>query len=304
MTSFEDWARERRGHFEAAAERALPAGVFPELLQEAMRWSVLGGGKRVRPLLAYAAGELTQAPEPAVDAAALALEFIHSYSLVHDDLPCMDNDSLRHGRASTHAKYGFAEGVLAGDALQAEAFRVLASGAVPGARLQRLVRLLAEGAGARGMCGGQWLDIKATGAGVSGPGLEDLKRLHAMKTGALIRAAVLMGAASGEERLAVPELFEALSRYGSAVGLAFQIVDDILDVTADTATLGKSAGKDREEGKATYVSLLGLDEARRLAAEAGREAAAVLDGLERDPRYAGKTRRLEELARFVVSRGR
>lgn len=300
--SFESWMKAGQARFEKAADAAFPADEFPELLFEAMRWSVLGGGKRVRPLLAYAAAELTRAGEKETDAVALALECIHSYSLVHDDLPCMDNDVLRHGKASTHAKYGFAEGVLAGDALQAEAFAFLASGAIPAPRLPRLVKLLADGAGARGMCGGQWADIKCTGEAAAKTTPAELKRLHAMKTGALIRAAVLMGAACGEEAYATEELLSKLSRFSRALGLAFQVVDDILDVTADTATLGKTAGKDAEEGKATYVTLLGLDEAKRLAREAGEEALAALSEIEADPRYAGRTARLAQIARFVVSR--
>ena len=299
---FESWMKERQAHFESVADRGLPPEGFPGELREAMRWSVLGGGKRVRPLLAYAAAALTEAPADAADAVALALECIHCYSLVHDDLPCMDNDLLRHGKASTHAKYGFAEGVLAGDALQAEAFAALASGAVPASRLPRLVALLAEGAGARGMCGGQWADIKCTGLDGRRITEPELRRLHSMKTGALIRSAVLMGAAAGSERLADEALLERLKRYSEALGLAFQVVDDVLDVVGDTATLGKTAGKDAEEGKATYVTLLGLERAKSLAIEAERQALEALAGIEADPRYAGRTRRLAQIARFIVSR--
>lgn len=299
---FDAWMRERQAHFESVADRMLPPEGFPEGLRDAMRWSVLGGGKRVRPLLAYAAAELTEAPGVAVDAAAFALECIHSYSLVHDDLPCMDNDLLRHGKASTHAKYGFAEGVLAGDALQAEAFAALAGGAIPAGNVPQLVALLAEGAGARGMCGGQWADIKCTGLGAPRIGEPELKRLHAMKTGALIRSAVLMGAACGSGELADEALLSKLRRFSEALGLAFQVVDDVLDVEGDTATLGKTAGKDAEEGKATYVTLLGLAKAKALAKEAEGEALAALSEIETDPRYAGRTLRLAQIAKFVVSR--
>lgn len=303
--SFELWMKERQAHFERVAEEGIPGEKeFPEGLHEAMRWSILEGGKRVRPLLCYAASALTAADPASADAAALALECIHSYSLVHDDLPCMDNDMMRHGKASTHAKFGFAEAVLAGDALQAEAFEVLAAGAVPAERVPGLVKLLAFAAGSRGMCGGQAVDLALTGTGGAGVGLPELRRLHSMKTGALIRAAVLMGAACGKAELDTPALREDLSAYGSAIGLAFQVIDDILDVTGDTATLGKTAGKDAEEEKATYVSLLGLEGARALAREARDEALAALSRIEGLPQYAGKTLRLREIADFVVSRDR
>ena len=244
--SFMDWMKERQAHFESVAEVGIPGSdVFPQGLHEAMRWSILEGGKRVRPLLCYAASAITRAKPEAADAAALSLECIHSYSLVHDDLPCMDNDLLRHGKASTHAKFGFAEAVLAGDALQAEAFRVIADAPVEPRSAVRLTRILAEAAGSRGMCGGQAYDLSLTGSRNAAIALEDLRRLHAMKTGALIRAAVLMGAVSGD----IPEaderqLLDALSDFGRSIGLAFQVVDDVLDVTGSAETLGKTAGKD------------------------------------------------------------
>ena len=298
---FHGWMRERQAHFERVAQEAIPPGTaFPGMLHEAMRWSVLGGGKRVRPLLAYAAAEVTRAREKDADAVALALECIHSYSLVHDDLPCMDNDMMRHGKASTHAKFGFAEAVLAGDALQAEAFAVLARGIGEGAKAAALCGLLAEAAGSRGMCGGQAVDLALTGKRSGGVGLEELRRLHAMKTGALIRAAVLMGAECGDGAIAT-RARPALSEFGSRIGLAFQVIDDILDVTGDAATLGKTAGKDEAEGKPTYVSLLGLEEARRLARESCEAALPALDEAGAVP-GAGSTRRLSEIARYIVRR--
>ena len=298
---FRGWMKERQAHFERLAGARLPArDDFPGSLHEAMRWSLLEGGKRVRPLLAYAASIATRADESDADAVALALECIHSYSLVHDDLPCMDNDMMRHGKASTHAKFGFAEAVLAGDALQAEAFASLCRGVKDGAKAARLCAMLAEAAGSRGMCGGQAVDLALTGMRSRGVELPELKRLHAMKTGALIRASVLMGAACGDPGLARQAL-PALSDFGAAVGLAFQVIDDILDVTGDAAKLGKTAGKDEAEGKPTYVSLLGLGEARRLA---GETAGAALQALSAAEQVCGpgSTRRLAEIARYVVGR--
>ncbi len=304
--SFMDWMKERQAHFESVAEVGIPGSdVFPQGLHEAMRWSILEGGKRVRPLLCYAASAITRAKPEAADAAALSLECIHSYSLVHDDLPCMDNDLLRHGKASTHAKFGFAEAVLAGDALQAEAFRMIADAPVEPRSAVRLTRILAEAAGSRGMCGGQAYDLSLTGSRNAAIALEDLRRLHAMKTGALIRAAVLMGAVSGD----IPEaderqLLDALSDFGRSIGLAFQVVDDVLDVTGSAETLGKTAGKDEAEEKPTYVSLLGLEGARSLAQQSCSEALAALDQIESLPGYAGSTKRLAEIAGYVVNRDR
>ena len=304
--SFRDWMKERQAHFESVAEAGIPGSdVFPQGLHEAMRWSILEGGKRVRPLLCYAASAITRAKPEAADAAALSLECIHSYSLVHDDLPCMDNDLLRHGKASTHAKFGFAEAVLAGDALQAEAFRVIADAPVEPRSAVRLTRILAEAAGSRGMCGGQAYDLSLTGSRNAAIAIEDLRRLHAMKTGALIRAAVLMGAVSGD----IPEtderkLLDSLSDFGRAIGLAFQVVDDVLDVTGSAETLGKTAGKDEAEEKPTYVSLLGLEGARSLAQQSCSEALAALDQIESLPGYAGSTKRLAEIAGYVVNRDR
>ena len=189
--SFRDWMKERQAHFESVAEAGIPGSdVFPQGLHEAMRWSILEGGKRVRPLLCYAASAITRAKPEAADAAALSLECIHSYSLVHDDLPCMDNDLLRHGKASTHAKFGFAEAVLAGDALQAEAFRVIADAPVEPRSAVRLTRILAEAAGSRGMCGGQAYDLSLTGSRNAAIAIEDLRRLHAMKTPTDLRSII------------------------------------------------------------------------------------------------------------------
>lgn len=294
---FELWARERQSQFEVAAQAALPAAdQVPLRLHQAMRYAVLDGGKRVRPLLVYAAAELAGATPQAADCAALAVEYVHAYSLVHDDLPCMDNDSLRRGKPTVHVAFDEATAMLAGDALQAEAFAVLADPVLPAARQARLMGLLARAAGTSGMCGGQAIDLAAVGRQI---GLAELERMHTMKTGALLKASVLMGAACGEE---TPELCAALSAYGDALGLAFQIVDDVLDVEANSSTLGKTAGKDAAQGKPTYVSLLGLAEARDWARRLHAEALAALAPIENESGVRGQALRLRQLADFIVAR--
>ena len=239
---FQRWMKERVSHFEWFAEKMLPqTGIGAKRLVGAMRYSLLGGGKRIRPLLCYAAGTVSGAPEEVLDRAALALEMIHSYSLVHDDMPSMDNDTLRRGRATTHVRYGEAMAMLAGDALQTEAFTVLSSPSVPPEAAQRLVQTLARAAGVWGMCGGQALDLEMVG---QKPGAAELSRMQAMKTGAMIMAAVLMGAQSGIWTALGDQAKAGLAAYADALGVAFQVVDDILDCTQDTMTLGKTAGKD------------------------------------------------------------
>lgn len=295
--SFERWARERQTHFEVAAEAALPpADQVPNRLHQAMRYAVLDGGKRVRPLLVYAAAELVDAPAAAADCAALAVEYVHAYSLVHDDLPCMDDDRLRRGKPTVHVAFDEATAMLAGDALQAEAFAVLADAALPAERQARLMGLLARAAGTSGMCGGQAIDLAAVGRQID---LAELERMHTMKTGALLKASVLMGAACGAEN---PARIAALSAYGDALGLAFQIVDDVLDVEANSSTLGKTAGKDAAQGKPTYVSLLGLAEARDWARRLHAEALAALAPLENESGVRGQALRLRQLADFIVAR--
>jgi len=286
------WSAERL----ARVERALEGWVgidAPAGLGEAMRYAVLDGGKRLRPLLVLAASEAVGGNAQAALRAACAVELIHAYSLVHDDMPCMDNDVLRRGKPTVHVKYGEAGALLAGDALQALAFELLTpeDGSVPDAMQARLCRLLARAAGSAGMAGGQAIDLASVGVRL---GEAQLREMHRLKTGALLLGSVLMGAACGELTLAEGE---ALGTYGAAIGLAFQVVDDILDVTADSATLGKTAGKDAEQDKPTYVSILGLARSRAYAQELLAQAQTALDasGLR-------ETRALRALADMVVHR--
>ena len=292
--AFVHWMRDAGERFDAAAAEMLPAADEPpERLHRAMRYAVLGGGKHVRPLLVYAAGEVTAADAEALDRAALAVEYVHAYSLVHDDLPCMDDDVLRRGRPTVHVEFDEATAMLAGDALQAEAFKVIADGALPASQTASLMRELAHAAGTRGMCGGQALDLAAVGHTLS---LAELERMHRMKTGALLRASVLMGALSGRSALLTECTREALARFGDAIGLAFQIVDDVLDVSADTDTLGKTAGKDAAHSKPTYVSALGVDAARALSL---RLRAQALDAI---AQLGPRATRLRDLADLIVCR--
>jgi len=258
-TVFAAWTQAKRARVESVLDRALPAGEGATArLADAMRYATLGGGKRMRALLAYAAGEFAGANEDAVDAAAAAVEMIHAYSLVHDDLPSMDDDTMRRGRPTCHVAFGEATALLAGDGLQSQAFAVLARAPVRDAAAA--CAILATASGLDGMAGGQAIDLEATGRALDEAALE---RMHRMKTGALIRAAVRLGAAAG--RPLDDRARAALDDYAAAAGLAFQVVDDILDVEGSTATLGKTAGKDAAQGKATYVSLLGLEGARAKA---------------------------------------
>ena len=257
------WMQSVQANVEATLESALPvAGTEPARLHEAMRYAVLGGGKRVRPLLVYAAGAVFDAPLPALAHAAAAVEMIHAYSLVHDDLPCMDDDALRRGKATVHVQYDEATALLVGDALQSHAFEVLSDPAAEIApeRQIAMLRLLAEAAGSRGMCGGQAIDLDSVGLALDRAQLE---QMHRLKTGALLRASVLLGAMCGTSLDAGEQA--ALDAYAQAIGLAFQVVDDVLDATADSATLGKTAGKDAADNKPTYVTILGLQPSRALA---------------------------------------
>ncbi|RDU98961.1 polyprenyl synthetase family protein [Trinickia dinghuensis] len=291
--TFEEWTRAVLARVETALERYLPAtAIEPARLHEAMRYAVLGGGKRVRPLLVHAAGELTGARPEALEAASAALEMIHVYSLVHDDMPCMDDDDLRRGKPTVHVQYDEATALLVGDALQSQAFIVLTDETALDTRAQAsLVRELAVASGSIGMAGGQAIDLASVGLALTRPQLETM---HRMKTGALLRASVRMGALAGT----VPdaEVLRALDVYAAAVGLAFQVVDDILDVTTDSATLGKTAGKDAMAGKPTYVSIIGLDASRALAAQLRRDAHDALAP------FGERARRLAELADLVVNR--
>ena len=254
----DDLLEQWRARVEQALEAALPAvAQSPQRLHQAMRHSVLGGGKRLRPLLVYAAGRCTGADIARLDAPAAAVELVHAYSLVHDDLPAMDDDALRRGQPTTHIAFDEASAILAGDALQALAFELLAHADVDPGIAVGWLRSLSAAAGAAGMCGGQALDIAATGTGQDQAGLE---RMHGLKTGALIRSAVHMGALAGSDDAAT---LDGLDRFAELLGLAFQVRDDILDIEADSATLGKTAGKDQAQDKSTYPALLGLDGARQ-----------------------------------------
>ncbi|KAF1716561.1 polyprenyl synthetase family protein [Pseudoxanthomonas wuyuanensis] len=256
---------------EAALQRALPAAQSePQRLHAAMRHAVLAGGKRMRPLLVYATGALFDADDALLDAPAAAVELIHAYSLVHDDLPAMDDDDLRRGQPTVHIAFDEATAILAGDALQTRAFEVLAQAGAPAALRVEWLAALAAASGASGMCGGQALDIDATGASQA---LEALQRMHALKTGALIRAAVRMGAMAGN---ADTDTLSRLDGFASALGLAFQVRDDILDVEASSEQLGKTAGKDAAQAKSTYPALLGMAGAKAKLDELARAMQAAL----------------------------
>ncbi len=264
---------EYRSRVEAALEALLPsARLHPARLHEAMRYAVLGGGKRLRPALVYAAGELAGAAPEALDAPACAVELIHAYSLVHDDLPAMDDDDLRRGRPTCHRAFGEAMAILAGDALQALAFQALAAAPAPAPPVRlRMVALLARAAGSRGMAGGQALDLLAAGRRLDAAQVEDI---HIHKTGALIRASVMLGALAAG---AAPQaLLDRLDHFAKVVGLAFQIRDDLLDVEGRPEETGKASGQDAAREKATYPAAVGLDAARERLEELVSEALATL----------------------------
>ena len=287
-------ARYRARANQALDQRLPAADLHPGDLHQAMRYAVLGGGKRLRPILAYAAGVAVGAELDVLDAPACALECIHAYSLIHDDLPAMDDDDLRHGQPSCHKAYGEALAILAGDALQALAFQILAQDTslnVPPAVRLRMLGVLIQAAGSRGMVGGQAIDLAAVGRMLT---LAELENMHIHKTGALIRASVLLGALS--QPAVDPILLERLDRYAKCIGLAFQIRDDILDEIGDAATLGKTPGADRVRNKPTYPALLGLDGAREHARILYDEARMALDtlGAEADP--------LRWIAAYIVER--
>jgi farnesyl diphosphate synthase len=291
VVAFSDWVEAALARFERVADRQLPAvSTRPERLHEAIRYAVLQGGKRVRPLLVLAAGEVVDAPAAGLDCAALAVEYVHVYSLIHDDLPCMDDDVLRRGKPTVHVAFDEATAMLAGDALQAEAFRVLAEAPLTAEVRAALMHELALAAGTTGMCGGQAIDLAAVGVPLT---LADLEQMHRMKTGALLRAAVRMGALTGSATAAT---LAALDRYAQAIGLAFQVIDDVLDVESTAAVLGKTPGKDAERGKPTYVSMLGLPAARDWA---GRLRAEAFDALRA---FDQRADRLRQLADFIVLR--
>src|SRR5690606_31907577 len=284
-----------RARIDAALTRVLPApDASPERLHAAMRHAVLLGGKRMRPLLVHATGAMFDVDPATLDAPAVAIELLHAYSLVHDDLPAMDDDAMRRGQPTVHVAFDEATAILAGDALQSLAFQALADASVPAPVCVELVATLAAVSGAAGMCGGQALDLQATGNGhgLSAAGLE---RLHALKTGALIRAAVRMGALCGGAD--GPALL-ALDRYADALGLAFQVRDDLLDIEGDAAVLGKDTGKDTALDKATFPALLGMDASR----ERLRELAATMEAALAS--FGERAGMLRELGRLAVERDR
>ncbi|MEE8328277.1 MAG: farnesyl diphosphate synthase [Nitrosomonadaceae bacterium] len=291
---FQGWARAHQSRIETSLETLLPTKKFsPERLHDAMRFSVLGGGKRIRPLLAFAAGELSEADEERVTIAAVAVELIHAYSLVHDDLPCMDDDVLRRGKPTCHIEYNEATALLVGDSLQSLAFQLLAEYRLtdtPQVQLD-MIKHLAQAAGSRGMAGGQAFDLESVGKTLN---LPELEFMHIHKTGALIRAAVMIGACCGNN--INDAQLKSLDHFAKYIGLAFQVVDDVLDTEATTATLGKTAGKDADNNKPTYVSILGVKQARELAEQLRQDAYQALETF-------GKTAaRLRQLTDYIIQR--
>ncbi len=293
MTDFLAWTQACQARIESLLADLLPSPqIAPRRLHEAMRYAVLGGGKRVRPLLAFAAAEVTGASADRAQYAAAAVELIHAYSLVHDDMPAMDNDALRRGKPTVHVEFDEATALLVGDALQSLAFEALAHPGLsdnPAAQLD-MVRLLAQASGSRGMAGGQAIDLASVGKPLD---LTELEFMHIHKTGALIRASVQLGAQCGTLQ---DTTRSALDHYAKCIGLAFQVVDDVLDAEASTATLGKTAGKDAADNKPTYVSLLGVARARELAQQLRTDAYAALIDI------GEPALRLRQLADFVVER--
>ncbi|MCH1449122.1 MAG: polyprenyl synthetase family protein [Litoricolaceae bacterium] len=280
-----------RIRIDAALDHALGAHLGDSKLLEAARYSVLRGGKRLRPALAYAAAEAVGASQDAADAAAISVELLHAYSLIHDDLPAMDDDALRRGQPTTHIAFDEATAILAGDALQALAFSILGQddSRTDAVRVKQL-RLLGDAVGFQGMALGQAIDLESEGKAVS---LDALKAMHAKKTGALITASLLMGAACGEPS---DSDWDALTQAGEAIGLAFQIQDDILDETVSTETLGKTQGRDQMLGKSTFPSLMGIE-------ASGQEASALVEiAINALARIDKDTTMLETLARLSVER--
>ena len=293
---FQGWLTSHSERTESALERLLDsAQTTPHRLHEAMRYAAQGGGKRIRPLLVYAAGQLGvqgNAEVIALDAAAVAIECIHAYSLVHDDLPCMDDDDLRRGRPTVHKAFDEATALLVGDALQTRAFEILANAKCDPQVCLKMISALAAASGSRGMAGGQAIDLESVGKKLD---LSGLQQMHAMKTGALLSCAVELGGIAAQLN---PTQMAHLETYSKALGLAFQIVDDVLDATADSQTLGKTAGKDAAANKPTYVTLMGLDYAQKQAKELQETAIASLDS------FGASAQALKDLALLVVNRGK
>jgi farnesyl diphosphate synthase len=301
--AFDAWVHTHVARIQSLIEQHVPGySDASPALAEAMHYAAALGGKRIRPLLVWAAGECFDGEPAALDAAACAVELVHAYSLVHDDLPCMDNDILRRGMPTVHVQFGQAMALLAGDALQSRAFEVLTSNpAVPPAVQARLCALLAGAIGADGMAGGQAIDLAATGQVLDANALTDM---HRRKTGALVKASLLMGLACGSTEVLIDPVAahceQLLRRYADAIGLAFQVVDDVLDASSDSATLGKTAGKDAQQGKATFVTLLGLEPAWALARQLLGEALGAIEAL--PPAQRARAGHLTALAQRIVSR--
>jgi len=300
--SLSEWMKQIQGQVEIAlAEFLPPTQQIPATLHEAMHYAVLDGGKRVRPLLVFAAGQLFGANPAELIRAACAVEMIHAYSLVHDDMPCMDNDALRRGKPTVHVKFGEATALLVGDALQSQAFMILSNGKNPATRQLKMLQILAHASGSMGMCGGQAIDLASVGMQLS---RDQLEQMHQLKTGALLRASVLLGALCGQEFNEIE--LSALNRYSHAIGLAFQVVDDILDATSDSASLGKTAGKDAADNKPTYVSILGLEASQLLAENLRLSAHSALTVFSNSTQPTSDahsdTARLYQLADFIVQR--
>ena len=295
MQAFPEWVASKQQRIEDLLELCLPpASTAPTKLHSAMRYSALDGGKRIRALLCYAAAELTDCESQIADAAACAVELIHANSLVHDDMPCMDDDDLRRGKPSCHKQFDDATALLVGDALQTLAFEVISDAKLysnshlTAFQQMRLVNLLAKATGSNGMAGGQGIDLASVGKTLS---QAELQTMHQMKTGALIQASILLGAIGANDTQLL-----AIRDFANAVGLAFQVVDDILDVEADSDTLGKTAGKDADSNKPTYVSILGLGAAKQHAKTLYDQAISALAPL------GSKAQRLRELTGIITQR--
>ena len=290
--TFQVWMQGVRQRTELALDKCLPAATHnPARLHEAMRYACLNGGKRLRPILVHAAGAVSGATPEALDACAAAIEMVHVYSLVHDDMPCMDDDTLRRGMPTCHVQFDEATALLVGDALQTQAFITLTDAPLSANTIAELVRTLARASGAAGMAGGQAIDLGSVGRPLNEA---ELEQMHIMKTGALIRAAIRMGALAGESLDAAT--LDKLDRYGKVLGLLFQVVDDILDCTGTTEELGKTAGKDAAADKPTYVSLMGLSGAKAFA----EDLLAQTQHLIADTGEPGQ--RLKDIALEIVQR--
>lgn len=294
MSDFQDWSRQVAMDMERTLSDLLPSpNTQPQRLHAAMRYSSLGGGKRVRPMLAFAAGLVTDADPARLKLVSAAVEFVHAYSLIHDDLPCMDNDILRRGRPTCHIEFDEATALLAGDALQALAFEIVSTHKLTdSAEIQlQMIQHFTKACGSHGMAGGQAIDLASVNKTIT---LPELEYMHILKTGALIRASVQLGALCG--RALQANEMQHLDRYAKCVGLAFQVVDDILDCESNTEKLGKTSGKDQDANKPTYVSLMGLSPAKRFADELLTDAHAAVES------FGEKANRLRQLAEFIVRR--